>query len=431
MAPMYKRFVNSEILERVSEKLEQQLAERFREIERLVEENQAKVLRAFQNTQVNDSHFAGSTGYGYGDQGRQVIDQVYAEVFGAEDALVRPHFVSGTHAIVTALFGVLRPGDELMYVTGRPYDSLQEALGLRGDFTGNLREYGIRCRVVPLLPNGQPDYAAIEQAFTPATKLVAIQRSRGYEWRPTLSVREIAQLNRFVKSIRSEVITFVDNCYGEFTEAEEPTSVGIDLMAGSLIKNPGGGLAPAGGYIAGRSELVSMAAARLTAPGLGKELGATLGTNRFILQGFFLAPHIVGEALKGAVFAAALLESCGYETSPRWDEPRSDIIQAIRFSRGEDLIRFCQAIQAASPIDSFVRPVPSPMPGYDDQVIMAAGTFVQGASIELSADAPMRAPYVGYMQGGLTYAHVKYAMLSFLDQALANPAIKQAILCNV
>ncbi len=415
---MYQHFTHVERLRRISETVEQELSGRFREVARLVEENQAKVLHAFQASRVSDAHFAGSTGYGYDDHGRDVIDQVYAKVFGAEDALVRPHFVSGTHAIVTALFGILRPGDELLYATGMPYDSLQEALGLRGECRGNLREYGITCRVVPLLDDGRPDYATIERAITPATKLVAIQRSRGYDWRPTFSVKEIAQLNRFVKSIRPELLTFVDNCYGEFTEMMEPTEVGIDLMAGSLIKNPGGGLAPAGGYIAGRRELVAMAASRLTAPGLGKELGATLGTNRLILQGFFLAPHIVGEALKGAVFTAALLEHYGFETSPRWNEPRSDIIQAIRFSREAELITFCQSIQAASPIDSFVRPVPSPMPGYEDRVIMAAGTFVQGASIELSADAPLREPYIGYLQGGLTYEHVKYAMLSFLDRIL-------------
>mgnify|MGYP002479006705 CR=1 FL=1 len=390
----------------------------FRRIEAIVEENQAKVLRAFQEQQVNESHFAGSTGYGYDDAGRDVIERIYARVFEAEDALVRPHFVSGTHAIVTALFGILRPGDELLYVTGEPYDSLQEALGLRGKKAGNLQEYGIACRVVPLQDDGRPNWERIAQALSPKVKVVAMQRSRGYSWRPTFSVAELAQLNRFVKELRPDVITFVDNCYGEFTEEKEPTAVGVDLVAGSLIKNPGGGLAPSGGYVAGKKELVDLAAARMTAPGLGKELGATFGLNRLILQGFFLAPHVVGEALKGAVFAARILEKWGFVTSPRWDEPRSDIIQAIRFPQKQELIAFCEAVQAASPVDSFVRPVPSPMPGYEDDVIMAAGTFVQGASIELSADAPLRPPYIGYLQGGLTYEHVKFAVLSFLDRLL-------------
>lgn len=415
---MYRHFVHAQQLKAMAEAAEETVQPVFRRIAAIVEANQAKVLRAFQRHQVNESHFAGSVGYGYDDTGRDVIENIYAEVFEAEDALVRPHFVSGTHAIVTALFGLLRPGDELLYVTGEMYDSLQEALGLRGESAGNLLEYGITCRYVPLSEDGQPDWEGIQRAMTPRVKVVAMQRSRGYSWRPTFSVDELAQLNRFVKEIRPDVITFVDNCYGEFTEEKEPTAVGIDLMAGSLIKNPGGGLAPSGGYIAGRKELVERAAARWSAPGLGKELGATFGLNRLILQGFFLAPHVVGEALKGAVFAARILEEWGFETAPRWDEPRSDIIQAIRFQREAELIAFCEAVQAASPVDAYVRPVPSPMPGYEDPVIMAAGTFVQGASIELSADGPVRPPYIGYLQGGLTYEHVKFAVLSYLDRLL-------------
>lgn len=417
---MYQHFQHGQQLKAMAVAAEEALAPRFRRIAAIVEENQARVLRAFQHHHVSESHFAGSAGYGYDDVGRDVIEHIYAEVFGAEDALVRPHFVSGTHAIVTALFGVLRPGDELLFVTGEPYDSLQQALGLRGKSPGNLLEFGIACRVVPLKDDGQPDWNGIQRALTPKVKVVAMQRSRGYSWRPTFTVEELAQINRFVKEIRPDVITFVDNCYGEFTEEREPTAVGVDLMAGSLIKNPGGGLAPSGGYVAGNKDLVEMAASRLTAPGLGKELGATFGLNRLILQGFFMSPHIVGEALKGAVFAARILEEWGYETAPRWNEPRSDIIQAIRFQQEDELITFCEAVQAASPVDAFVRPVPSPMPGYEDPVIMAAGTFVQGASIELSADGPVRPPYIGYMQGGLTYEHVKYAVLSFLDRFMTS-----------
>jgi cystathionine beta-lyase family protein involved in aluminum resistance len=396
----------------LAERIEAQIAERVRETERIAEANQAKVLRAFQQHRLSDYHFTDSTGYGYNDRGREVLDDVYAEVFGAEAALVRPHFVSGTHTIAAALFGLLRPGDHLLFITGEPYDTLMKVIGRPGDGTGSLRDWGVDVGIAPLKPDGQVDWTSVEQQLRPETKVIGIQRSRGYSWRSSFTVEAIGEMVRRVKKLAPQAVVFVDNCYGEFTERREPTEVGADLIAGSLIKNPGGGLAASGGYIAGRRELVERAAFRTTAPGIGSEVGAMLGTTRSFFQGLFLAPHTVGQAIRGAIFAAALLESLGFTTHPSWRDPRTDLIQAVRFDRAEQLIRFIQSIQEASPVDAHVVPEPWDMPGYEHPVIMAAGTFIQGGSLELSADAPIREPYIAYMQGGLTYAHVKLAVLS-------------------
>ena len=382
----------------------------MRRIDRIVEHNQEKVIRAFQKYRVSDYHFAGSTGYGYNDRGRETLDLVYAEVFGAEAAIVRPHLASGTHTIAVALFGILRPGDELLFVTGSPYDTLHKVIGHPNDGIGSLEDWGIRCKFVPLRADGSADWEGVAQAATERTRVFAIQRSRGYGWRPSFTVSEIGEMARRIKEMAPNSVVFVDNCYGEFTEETEPTQAGADLIAGSLIKNPGGGLAPSGGYIAGRADLVRLASYRLTAPGIGGEVGAMLGTSRALYQGLFLAPLLVGQALKGSVFAAAVFERLGFETHPRWNDPRTDLIQAIRFAAPEPLIAFVQAIQKAAAVDAHVVPEPWDMPGYAHPVIMAAGTFIQGGSLELSADAPIREPYIAYMQGGLTYAHVKLAV---------------------
>ncbi|KRE93156.1 hypothetical protein ASG89_06525 [Paenibacillus sp. Soil766] len=397
------------------ERAEQRVESAFRQIEKTIDLNQWKVIRAFQEHKVSDYHFASSTGYGYNDRGREVLDLVYADAMGAEAALVRPHFVSGTHTIGTALFGVLRPGEHLLYITGKPYDTLHKVIGKPGDGTGSLQDFGIGYSEVELLEDGSPDWAAITSAIQPNTKVIGIQRSRGYSWRPSFTTQQIGEMVRFVKEINPELIVFVDNCYGEFTEPQEPTQVGVDLMAGSLIKNPGGGIAPSGGYIAGRRDLVELAAYRLTAPGIGGEVGAMLGATRAMFQGLFLAPHLVGQAVKGSVFAAAIFEDLGFVSSPRWDAQRTDLIQAIRFTSAEHLITFVQGIQKASAVDSHVVPEPWDMPGYEHPVIMAAGTFIQGGSLELSADAPIREPYIAYMQGGLTYSHCKLGVLTAIQ----------------
>jgi cystathionine beta-lyase family protein involved in aluminum resistance len=407
-----------ETITALMESAENQVESAFKKIEKLIDHNQWKVIEAFQKHKVSDYHFASSTGYGYNDRGREVLDLVYADVFGAEAALVRPHFVSGTHTIGTALFGVLRPGDHLLYMTGRPYDTLHKVIGKPGDGKGSLQDWGIEYSEVDLQENGQPDWAVIAKAIMPNTKVIGIQRSRGYDWRPSFKIREIAEMVRFVKEINPEIIVFVDNCYGEFTENLEPTEVGVDLMAGSLIKNPGGGIAPSGGYIAGKSDLVELAAYRSTAPGIGGEVGAMLGATRAMFQGLFLAPHLVGQALKGSIFAAAVFEQLGFESHPRWDEERTDLIQAIRFTGAEHLIAFVQGIQMASAVDAHVVPEPWDMPGYEHPVIMAAGTFIQGGSLELSADAPIREPYIAYMQGGLTYSHCKLGVLTALQNMI-------------
>lgn len=404
---------------RLTEEAEAIAEPKLKEIDRTVDRNQWKVIQAFQKHKVSDFHFADSTGYGYNDRGREVLDLVYADVFGAEAALVRPHFVSGTHTIGTALFGVLRPGDLLLYMTGTPYDTLHRVIGKPGDGTGSLQDFGIRYDEVALAEDGMPDWERLRaKLLADPPKVIGIQRSRGYDWRPSYTVGQIERMVRFVKELAPEAIVFVDNCYGEFTEETEPTEIGVDLMAGSLIKNPGGGLAPTGGYIAGRRELVELAAYRLTAPGIGGEVGAMLGAKRSMFQGLFMAPHLVGQALKGSVFAAALFERLGFETHPRWNDERTDLIQAIRFPQAEHLIAFVQGVQRASAVDAHVVPEPWDMPGYDHPVIMAAGTFIQGGSLELSADAPIRFPYIAYMQGGLTYAHVKWAVVMALSHLM-------------
>jgi cystathionine beta-lyase family protein involved in aluminum resistance len=387
-------------------------------IDTIVDGNQWKVIQAFQKHQVSDYHFANSTGYGYNDRGREVLDLVYADVFGAESALVRPHFVSGTHTLSVALFGILRPGDELLYITGKPYDTLAKVIGEPQDGLGSLQDWGVTYREVALTEQGELDWQVIQASITPQTKVIGIQRSRGYTWRSSFSIAEIAKMVQFVKAIQPNVIVFVDNCYGEFTESQEPTEVGVDLIAGSLIKNPGGGIAPSGGYIAGKQHLVELAAYRLTAPGIGGEVGSMLGVTRSLFQGLFLAPHAVGQALKGSVFAAAVFEQLGFQTSPLWHEARTDLIQAIQFHHVDHLLTFVQGIQKAAAVDAHVTPVPWEMPGYTHQVIMAAGTFIQGASLELSADAPIREPYIAYMQGGLTYAHCKYGVLTAIEHMI-------------
>jgi cystathionine beta-lyase family protein involved in aluminum resistance len=415
---MFSLFTHGERLRPIVQEVEARIAGRHQEIAALVDYNQLKVLRSFQKHEVNEFHFAPSTGYGYDDTGRATLEAIYADVFGGEAALVRPHIISGTHAIAICLFGLLRPGDELLYITGKPYDTLEEVVGVRGEGQGSLKDYGIGYRYVPLTPEGEIDFAAVAEAITPNTKVIGIQRSRGYADRPSFTIAKLEEMIRFVKGRNPELIVFVDNCYGEFTEEREPLQVGADIMAGSLIKNPGGGLVKTGGYIVGRQDLVKLASYRMAAPGIGAEGGASLYSLLEMYQGFFLAPHVVGEALKGAIFSSALLERLGFRTNPLWHEPRTDLIQSVEFGSAERLIAFCQGIQKAAPVDSHVTPYPSDMPGYADPVIMAAGTFIQGASIEFSADGPIRPPYLGFVQGGLTYSHVKVGILTALDLLL-------------
>ena len=402
---------------------ELQCAPVFQKLDELAEYNGAKVLEAFIHHRVSEACLKGSTGYGYDDMGRDTLDKVYARVFGCESALVRHNFVSGTHALVTALFGVLRPGDKMVSCTGRPYDTMEEAIGLRGEGQGSLRDFGVEYDEIALLEDGSPDLDAIAKAVVGA-KMIYIQRSRGYSLRPSLPIAVIEKMIRAAKEANPQVIVMVDNCYGEFVEDREPTQVGADLMAGSLIKNAGGGIAPTGGYIAGREDLVELCAGRLTCPGMGREVGCTLEMLRPLYLGFFFAPTVVASALKTAVFAAALCSRLGFEVTPSWDEPRTDIIQSVLLGSDKRLIAFCQGIQKGSPVDSFVSPEPWDMPGYDSQVIMAAGAFTLGASIELSADAPLREPYAAWLQGGLTYPSGKTGVLlavqSMADQGLLN-----------
>ena len=376
----------------------------FEKVDEVAETNTLKVLDAMRECRVSDAHFNTTSGYAYDDIGRGKLEELYAKIFGAERALVRTQFVSGTHALATVLFGILRPGDELLALTGKPYDTMQTVIGYENPSPGSLKEFGIGYRELPLL-DGRVDIRNIKNAITEKTKLVLIQRSRGYSMRPPLSIEDIRAACAEVKRISPDCVCFVDNCYGEFVDTLEPTQVGADIMAGSLIKNPGGGIAPTGGYIAGRNELVELSSYRLTAPGMGDELGASLANNRLLFQGLFMAPHTVGQAIKGAIFAAGMFQRLGYKTLPLPTEERGDIIQAIELGSREKLIAFCGGIQKYSPVDSYAAPEPWDMPGYTDQVIMAAGTFVQGASIELSADGPLREPYNVYLQGGLTFEH--------------------------
>ena len=403
--------------------IEKELKERFAQIDEVAEYNQLKVIHAMQKCKVSEACLYSTTGYGYNDLGRDTLEQVYAACFGTEDALVRPQIACGTHALATALSGNLRPGDELLSPVGKPYDTLEEVIGIRPS-NGSLAEYGVTYRQVDLKEDGSFDYEGIRAAINEKTRLATIQRSKGYQTRPTLSVTRIGELISFIKSIKPDVICMVDNCYGEFVEIQEPTQVGADLMVGSLIKNPGGGLAPAGGYIAGKKEYVENAAYRLLSPGLGKEVGATLGVNQSFYQGFFLAPTVTAGALKGAVFAANVYERLGYPVVPNGTESRHDIIQAVTLGSPEAVIAFCQGIQAAAPVDSFVAPEPWAMPGYDSDVIMAAGAFVQGSSIELSADGPIKPPYAVYFQGGLTRQHAKLGILMSLQKMVDAGCVK-------
>ena len=414
--------ISAQVLDFAGE-IEKHLEERFAAIDRTAEYNQLKVVRAMQENRVSDIHFAATTGYGYNDLGRETLEKVYADAFGCESALVRPQITCGTHALHIALSGNLRPGDELLSPVGKPYDTLEEVIGIR-DSVGSLKEYGVSYRQVDLRPDGSFDYAGISAALNERTRLVTIQRSKGYATRPTLSVERIGELISFIKSIRPDVICMVDNCYGEFTETREPSQVGADMIVGSLIKNPGGGLAATGGYIAGREDCIERAACRLTAPGLGRELGATLGITQSMFQGFFLAPVVTAGALKGAIYAANIYERLGFPVFPTGDTPRHDIIQAITFGTPQGVISFCKGIQAAAPVDSFVTPEPWDMPGYDSQVIMAAGAFVQGSSIELSADGPIKPPYAVYFQGGLTWYHAKLGILKSLQQLADDGVVK-------
>lgn len=398
--------------------VERELSERFSKIDETAEYNQLKVIKAMQKHRVSEACFFGSTGYGYNDLGRDTLEKVYAEVFHTEAALVRPQITCGTHALNVALSGILRPGDELYSPVGKPYDTLEEVIGIR-ESSGSLKEFGITYAQTNLKANGSFDYPAIKQALNPRTKMVTIQRSRGYSERPTLSVECIGELITFIKQIKPDVICMVDNCYGEFTQIREPAEAGADLIVGSLIKNPGGGLAPCGGYIAGKEEYVKMCAYRLTSPGLGNEVGASLGVNQTLYQGFFLAPVVTAAAIKGAIFCAAVYEKLNYQAFPSSGEPRYDIIQSITLNTPKALCAFCKGIQAAAPVDSYVTPEPWDMPGYDSKVIMAAGAFIQGSSIELSADGPLKPPYRVYYQGGLTWYHAKLGVLKSL-QALIN-----------
>ena len=418
----YTQFGISESVVLFGEEILKSLEERFRQIDETAEYNQLKVIRAMQESKVSEACLMGTTGYGYNDLGRDTLEQVYAALFHTEDALVRPQVTCGTHALALALMSNLRPGDELLSPVGKPYDTLEEVIGIRPS-KGSLKEYGISYRQVELLPDGSFDYEGIRAAIREQTKLVTIQRSKGYQTRPTLSVSRIGELIRFIKEIRPDVICMVDNCYGEFVERIEPTDVGADMVVGSLIKNPGGGLAPIGGYIAGKRECVENAAYRLTSPGLGKEVGASLGALSSFYQGLFLAPTVTASALKGAVFAANLYEKIGFPVIPDGQESRHDIIQAVTFGSPEGVIAFCQGIQAAASVDSFVTPEPWDMPGYDSKVIMAAGAFVSGSSIELSADGPIAPPYAVYFQGGLTFPHAKLGILKTLQNLIGQGLI--------
>ena len=399
----------------LKERVLDELAPSFRRIEQMSEENTLKVLTAMRECKVSDIHFNTSSGYAYDDIGRSKLEELYAKVFAAESALVRTQFVSGTHALATVLFGILRPGDKLVSLTGTPYDTMQTVIGYTASSSGSLKEYGILYDELPL-NEGRVDVERIADVLDERTKMVLIQRSRGYSKRPTLLIEDIREICNQVHRLRPDCICFVDNCYGEFVESLEPTQAGADIMAGSLIKNPGGGLAPTGGYIVGREDLVELASYRLTAPGMGAELGASLVNNRLFFQGLFLAPHVVSQALKGALFAAGIFENLGYMTYPRISDERGDIIQAIELGTAEKLVAFCSGVQKYSPVDSFVKPEPWDMPGYTDQIIMAAGTFVQGASIEFSADGPLRPPYNVYLQGGLTFEQVMFGILGAAEE---------------
>ena len=410
-----KKDINLELL---AEEVEHEVQSVYRLIEERALKNHAKVLDAFRKARVSDYHLKGSTGYGYGDRGREALEEVYAGIFRAEAALVRGQIVSGTHAIALCLYGILRPGDELLSIQGEPYDTLGEMIGIRGKAHGSLKEFGIVYKQVEPLIGGGIDYASVGQALNDRTKMVMLQRSRGYYWGPSLGMSETREIIQYIRQRKQDVVIFVDNCYGEFVEEEEPVEAGADLVAGSLIKNPGGGVAPTGGYVVGGAKYVEMASNRWSAPGIGAEVGPSTEIQRLLFQGLFLAPHTVAEALKGGVFAARLFERLGFEVLPRFDEKRYDIVQALGLGTPERMLAFCRGLQGASPVDSHVRPEANAMPGYGDPVVMAAGTFVQGASLELSADGPIRPPYAVYLQGGLSKEYVRLAVLSAAREVL-------------
>ena len=423
MREMYKNMGICDEVYDYCDNIIKSLHDRFEEIDKNAEYNQMKVIKAMQDEKVAEMHLSGTTGYGYNDDGRDTLEKIYSDIFKTEDALVRPQIICGTHALNVALSSNLRPGDELLSPVGKPYDTMDEIIGIRPS-KGSLAEYGITYAQVDLLPDGGFDYEGIKNAINERTKLVTIQRSKGYASRPTLSVERIGELISFIKSIKPDVICMVDNCYGEFVERIEPSEVGADMIVGSLIKNPGGGLAPCGGYIAGKKECVEQAAYRLSSPGLGKEVGATLGVNQSFYQGLFLSPVVVASALKGAIFAANVYEKAGFVVRPDGSEPRYDIIQAVELGSADGLLAFCKGIQAAAPVDSFVTPEPWPMPGYDSDVIMAAGAFVQGSSIELSADGPLKEPYSVFFQGGLTWYHAKLGIMMSVQKMFEKDLIK-------
>lgn len=407
--------IEEKVLELVK-KAEQAISKEFAALDDTMAFNQYKVLSALQKNRIADMHFAWNTGYGYDDPGRAAVESVYAEIFGTEAALVRPTIVNGTHALAITLMGILRPGDELIYCSGSPYDTLEEVIGIRGEGKGSLKEYGITYQQVELLPDGSIDLETLGKAISEKTKMVSVQRATGYGWRKSITVNQIKELTDFVHQKNPSIVCMADNCYGEFLDIKEPTNVGIDVMAGSLIKNPGGGLALTGGYVCGRSDLVEKISYRMTCPGIGGECGLTFGQTRSMLQGIFMAPKVVNGAVKGAILCAKVYEMLGYEVCPGASDDRSDIIQAVRLGSAEAVVAFCEGIQAAAPIDSHVTPLPWEMPGYESEVVMAAGAFVQGSSIELSADAPIREPYNVYFQGGLTYEHSKFGVLKSVNQ---------------
>lgn len=407
--------IEKKVLELIKQAENEVLSE-FEALDDIMAYNQYKVLSALQKNRIADMHFAWNTGYGYDDPGREAIERVYADIFGTEAALVRPTIVNGTHALAITLMGVLRPGDELIYCSGGPYDTLEEVIGIRGEGKGSLKDYGITYKQVELLPDGSIDLETLGKTISDKTKMVSVQRATGYGWRKSITVNQIEDLAKFVHQIRGDIVCMADNCYGEFLDIKEPTNVGIDVMAGSLIKNPGGGLALTGGYVCGRDDLIEKISYRMTCPGIGGECGLTFGQTRSMLQGIFMAPKVVNGAVKGAILCAKVYEMLGYEVCPGTKDDRSDIIQAVKLGSPEAVVAFCEGIQAAAPIDAHVTPVPWEMPGYESEVVMAAGAFVQGSSIELSADAPIREPYNVYFQGGLTYEHSKFGVLKSVNQ---------------
>ncbi len=388
----------------------------FRELDKIEFSNQKKVLKAFTDNNVGEHHLKGTTGYGHNDIGREALEKVYASIFNTESALVRPHFASGTHALAVGLFGCLSPGDEMVAIVGKPYDTMEEVIGLRGNNQGSLKDWGVNYRQLDLTPEKEVDIENFYKVINSKTRVAFIQRSRGYDWRPSVTMEKLEVICKKLRELKDDLIIITDNCYGEFTEVKEPTDVGADLVIGSLIKNPGGGITPCGGYIAGKEELVERASCRLYAPGIGKEGGATLDFLRLGFQGLFISPHTVMQAVKGAILAAKVFEKIGFEVSPQYSDNRTDIIQSIKFKNPKILEAFCKAIQEASPVDSYVSPIPDIVPGYEDNVIMAAGNFIEGSTIELSADGPLREPFIAYLQGGLTYNHCKLAIIYSLEK---------------